>query len=177
MWAHSVQAEWDTLGIIMTRKRNEHTDSWIKVVTILTIVGLVALSALAIYYFILQRITAIQDVLVQTRSMPLTKTQYRDRDREYVYGGRFNDHMPNRKRCCPMIPKKIGCLRTQIEEPHEIVRHRPCYTRPKHRRAHMRDRVDRLERNVTLLKKTQSQDEALKELQKRINELQNNRNY
>lgn len=162
----------------MARKHNEHTDSWIKVVTILTIVGLVVLSALAIYYFILQRITAIQDVLVQTRSMPLTRAQYRDRDRdgEYVYG-RFNDRMPSRKRCCPMIPKKIGCLKTQIEEPHEIVRHRPCYTRPKHRRAHMRERVDRLERNVTLLKKTQSQDEALKELQRRINELQKNIDY
>lgn len=164
------------MGIVMTRKRNEHTDSWIKVVTILTIVGLVALSALAIYYFILQRITAIQDALVQTRSMPLN-SQYRDqnRDREYVYGGRFNEHMPRKR--CSMMPKKIGCLKTQIEEPHEIVRHRPCYTRPKHRRAHMRDRVDRLERNVTLLKKTQSQDEALKELQRRIAELQNNRNY
>ncbi len=163
------------MGIVMTRKRNEHTDSWIKVVTILTIVGLVALSALAIYYFILQRITAIQDVLVQTRSMPLNR-QYRDREREYVYGGRFNEHMPSRKKCS-MMPKKIGCLKAQIEEPHEIVRHRPCYTRPKHRRAHMRDRVDRLERNVTLLKKTQSQDEALRELQKRINELQNKINY
>jgi hypothetical protein len=160
----------------MTKKRNEHNDSWIKVVTIMTIVGLIALGALAMYYFMLQK-TGVNPVMVMqpTRPfMPYNAPQYND----YVYG-RFNQRIPNPKKlrtvtACSIAPNKVGCLKTQIEVPLEVVRHKPGYVRPKTRRAHMRDRIDRLERNVTLLKKTQSQEQALKELQKRVAALQNN---
>lgn len=166
----------DTLGIVMAKKRIEHNDSWIKVVTIMTIVGFIALGALAIYYFMLQKTGTTPIMVMQPTKqfMPTSTPEYND----YVYG-RFNERIPNPKKfrtvtACSIAPNRVGCLKTQIEVPLEVVRHKPGYVRPKTRRAHMRDRIDRLERNVTLLKKTQSQEQALRDLQKRIAALQNN---
>lgn len=143
----------------MTRKRN-HTDSWIKVVTALTIIGLILLGALGVFYLMGHS---------QVMGQPYTQQNYSHRNphKKYVYGQK---RQPKK---CRFTPHKVGCLRTQIEEPHEVARHKPGYVRPKTRRAHMRDRVDRLEKNVELLSKTQRHEEALQNMQKRIKNLQN----
>ena len=72
----------------------------------------------------------------------------------------------------PITPQRVSSLKHQVEMPLEIVRNKPAYLRPKNRREYIRDRVSRLDRNISLLKKTQRQEQALKDLQRRINALQ-----
>ena len=147
----------------MARGRKKHTDSWIQGVTILTVIGLIALGALGVYYFMQQRSEQHEESIRYNQKIE----RKQDRHKKTVY------NKPWHKRWIrPITPQRVHSLERQVELPLEIVRNKPGYLRPKNRREYMRDRVGRLDKNIALLKKTQSQEQALKDLERRIKALQ-----
>ena len=123
----------------MAKGRKKHTDSWIQVVTILTVVGLIALGALGVYYFMQYR--------SEQHTQQTTLEKYFDR---HDNRKKMATNKPWQKRWIrPITPQRVSSLKHQVEMPLEIVRNKPAYLRPKNRREYIRDRVSRLDRNIS----------------------------
>ena len=143
----------------MARKGN-YTEPWIKVVTALSIIGLVTLVT-ALIYFYMQRDTSRRGMGRPMSSR--TEKQYKKVLSQYK--------ALQQKWIRPLAPHRVHTLEARVEVPLDIVRNNRKYQRPKNRQVFLRERIDRLENNITLLKKTQRQERAIKNLDERITRL------
>ncbi len=138
----------------MARKRGNYTEPWIKVVTAISIIGLVMLCSTLVYLFIL-------------------RGSRRQERYEYAYDNQVAEYKPLRQKWVrPIMPREIRNLQARTTLPLEIIRMHPRNIRPKNRQLFVNDRVSRLERNVALLKRNQKQEKALSSLEQRIQALQ-----
>lgn len=148
------------MGIHMAKKRDiQYTEPWIKVVTALSIIGLVVLITTLVCFYVQRRTD-------EPGYSSYYEKQYQDKKRA------FDSYNTLQQRWVrPLAPSRLHALEARVEIPLEIVRNNPKFKRPKVRQSFMRDRIGRLENNVSLLKQTQQQEKALENLNERIEQI------